>query len=176
MWGGAETDPGLSQRGREQAEAVARALALQGALQLFSSPMRRCLETAAPLARLARREPRIDPRVSEVQTPSGVADRRAWLEENFAWRPGAGQRRWASLDASLRAWRENAIMAVREINTDSAVFTHFIAMNAIVGAALASEDTIVCRPPYGAIAEMEVGKGVLRVVNLGAEADPGEVR
>jgi broad specificity phosphatase PhoE len=175
-WGGADEDPGLSPRGREQAHAAAQVLAGLGALNVVSSPMRRCRETAAPFASLARRTPHIEPRVSEIATPAGVADRRAWLEQNFAWRVGAGQRRWDALDAGLRAWRDEVIRGVRDINGDAAVFTHFIAINAIVGAALGREETIVCRPPYGAIAELELRNGVLRVVKLGAEADPGEVR
>ncbi|MBV8382979.1 MAG: histidine phosphatase family protein, partial [Planctomycetaceae bacterium] len=43
---GAESDVGLGERGRRQAEAVAEILAAEGPDALYSSAMRRALETA----------------------------------------------------------------------------------------------------------------------------------
>lgn len=78
-WGGADDDPGLSERGRAQAEAAAATLLAEPGLQLISSPMRRCRETAAAYEGAVGRVARIEPRVSEVATPAGIGDRRAWL-------------------------------------------------------------------------------------------------
>ena len=49
---GADLDPGLDELGRTQAENVAKVLAPQGPLPIVTSPLRRCQETAAPLAAL----------------------------------------------------------------------------------------------------------------------------
>jgi broad specificity phosphatase PhoE len=172
-WGVAD-DPGLSAAGRTQAEAAAGALTPD--LASLSSPMRRCQETAAPFeARLGARA-RIEPRVSEVATPGDIPDRRAWLGETFPWRDGAPGRDWATLDAGLHRWRADALDAVRAITADTAVFTHFIAINAIVGAALGRNETIVCRPNYASITELSVEHGVLRLVALGAAMSEGDVR
>ena len=48
----ADTDPGLSDRGRAQSEAVAREIEARVGrkLPLLSSPLRRCRETSEPLA------------------------------------------------------------------------------------------------------------------------------
>lgn len=49
---GAESDVGLSERGRLQAEAVAPALAAFRPMRVISSGMRRALETATPIVRV----------------------------------------------------------------------------------------------------------------------------
>jgi broad specificity phosphatase PhoE len=176
-WGGEEDDPGLSDAGRAQAAAVAEALAAEGALAVLSSPKRRCQETAAPYLE-RRRLVRLDlsPRFGEVEAPAGVSDRRAWLMENFPWRPGAAVRPWKSVAPELRAWRDRVLGAARAIDRDTVVFTHFIAANAIVGAAKESAYTIVCRPNYASITELEVRNGLIRLVRLGEEMREGEVR
>jgi 2,3-bisphosphoglycerate-dependent phosphoglycerate mutase len=54
---GAESDIGLSERGRRQAEAVAQLLAALRPRGLYSSEMRRAVETTAPVARATGLEP-----------------------------------------------------------------------------------------------------------------------
>ena len=66
----ADTDPGLDAGGHAQAQAAAEALASLGPLGLVVSPMARTRETAAPFARAWRVEPRIEPRVSEIPSPT----------------------------------------------------------------------------------------------------------
>jgi broad specificity phosphatase PhoE len=174
-WGGAVDDPGLSQTGRMQAEAAAAELTTFGELAVLSSPMRRCRETAEPYARRVGLTPAIEPRVSEVATPSGIADRRAWLLQNFPWQGGPA-RAWSDLSSELSAWRDQMLGCVRALDQDCAVFTHFIAINVIVGAALARNETIVCKPGYASITELSVEGGAIRVVRLGEEMRIGEVR
>lgn len=174
-WGGADHDPGLSQVGRGQAEAAAKTLVAQGELAVISSPMRRCLETAAPYVSSRTARLAIEPRVSEVETPAGIVDRRAWLLENFPWRGGEA-RSWPGLDPALLAWRARMLDFVRVIHRDTAVFTHFIAINVIVSAALARQETIVCKPGYASITQIEIEGGMLRLVRLGEEMFAGEVR
>jgi broad specificity phosphatase PhoE len=168
-------DPGLSPKGHEQAREAAARLADFGKLSVISSPMRRTLETAAPYAVEVGREPAIDTRVSEVATPAGVRDRRRWLQQNFPWR-GGPPRLWASLSSELRAWRRQVLDHVLNATEDSAVFTHFIAINVIAGAAMSRPETIVCRPDYASITEIDVVGGELRLVRAGAEMTSGEVR
>jgi broad specificity phosphatase PhoE len=174
-WGGAPDDPGLSATGHRQAEAAAEALEKRGRLQVFSSPMRRCLETAAPYAERTGRPLAIEPRISEVLSPPGTPDRRAWLLENFPWR-GGSPRLWSTLAPDLHAWRADMLGFVWGLNEDTAVFTHFIAINVIVGAALKRNETIVCRPGYASATELTLEGGALRLVALGEEMRVGEVR
>lgn len=176
-WGGEQDDPGLSERGRAQAARAAEVLAGKGALAAISSPMRRCLETAAPYlvrAGLAAAGVRLD--FGEVRTPPTTADRRAWLTENFPWRAGLAPRTWEAVTPELRAWRDAVLQAALAIREDTAVFTHFIASNVIVGAAMQSPHPIVFRPDYASITELEVRDGAIVLRRLGDEMSEGEVR
>lgn len=175
-WGGAADDPGLSVSGREQAAAASETLVGQGSLAIVSSPMRRCRETAAPFEFRTGLQARVEPRVSEVVAPVGVTDRRSWLRENFPWDNGRPRQRWSAVDPALRAWRDSVVAAMLELRADTAVFSHFIAINAIVGAATGSEDTIVCVPGYASITEIESRDGALHLVRFGESMVQGEVR
>lgn len=172
-WGGSGADPGLSNRGRAQSLAAAECLATMGPLTLITSPMRRCRETAAPFAEWSRRAPSIEPRVSEVAAPVGVGDRRAWLQQNFPWR--SAPLRWSALHPELHEWRRAVLSAVSSLSGDAVVFSHFVAINVIVGAAMRSADTIVCRPDHASITRLEVGDGRLTLVQLGAQIEIGEI-
>lgn len=175
-WGAGHDDPGLSQRGRAQAEAAATALQALAPARIVTSPLRRCVETAAPFAALSGLTPLVDAAFGEVRTPSGIADRRAWLVENFPWGAGAPSRSWTEASADLCAWRQLVIDAASALQGDVAVFTHFIATNVIVGAALGKRETIVCRPGFASITELSADNGVLSVVRLGEEMNTGDVR
>jgi broad specificity phosphatase PhoE len=175
-WGGAVDDPGLSEAGRTQAEAAARALAEVGPLAILSSPMKRCRETAAPFGARSGTDARVEARVSEVVAPAGVTDRRSWLRENFPWDEGVARRWWSDVDPALRAWRDSVVGAMLEQRQDCAVFSHFIAINALASVAMRSNETIVCVPGYASITEFSVRDGELELVRLGESMVRGEVR
>lgn len=174
-WGGGEADPGLSDLGRAQAEAAAASLLGLGELQVVSSPMRRCVETAAPYSARRGLSPIIEARVSEVAA-EGVEDRPAWLQERFPWRDRSKRRTWASLERPLLAWREEMLRFISGLREDTAVFTHFIAINVIAGAAQGADDTIVFTPDHASITEIAVEQGALRLIALGAAMQVDDVR
>jgi len=147
-----------------------------GSLALLSSPMRRCQETAAPFAALSGQAAILNPAVSEVVAPASVGDRRTWLRENFPWDEGGVRRKWAHVDPALLAWRDDVTNAMRAVRRDSAIFSHFIAINVIVGAATDAEETMVFRPGHASITELALDAEALRVVSLGAEMQSADVR
>ena len=175
-WGGAVDDPGLSEAGRTQAAAAAQGLSAHGPLAIVSSPMRRCRETAAPYEQDRASNAIIEPRVSEVVAPAGISDRRTWLRQNFPWDLGAARKRWSEVDPALRAWRDSVVDCVLALKEDTAVFSHFIAINALASVAMRSDETIVCVPGYASITEFEVRNGALELVRLGESMVQGEVR
>jgi broad specificity phosphatase PhoE len=175
-WGGDEADPGLSARGREQAEIAARTLVKMTPMAIMSSPMRRCQETAAPFVTQAGLKLVLEPGVSEVVSPADITDRRTWLLENFPWTTPRAQRSWTSVDPSLRAWRDTVTGAIAALREDTAVFSHFIAINVIVGAALQRDETIVCRPGHASITELRLEDGTLHLARLGEQVSQGDVR
>ena len=115
-WGSdPDPDPGLDAAGQAQAEAAAEALITlpegQRPTRVFSSPLRRCRETAQPYADRLGVSVEIDPRIGEIPTPAGLAEaeRGPWLREAFT-------RRWPEVkgDLDYDAWRKSVAQALLE--------------------------------------------------------------
>ena len=96
---GAESDVGLSERGRRQAESIAPLLAAHAPQVLVSSAMRRAVETATPIARACHLELRIEPELHErrVGALSGTPTRD--VRASGRTRCGAG---WPAIPPSRR--------------------------------------------------------------------------
>lgn len=161
---GESMDPGLDAMGREQARVTAKRLAEIGPLAIVSSPLKRAQETAAPLAQIWRREPRIEEAVSEIPSPThNLAERAQWLRKFMV-----GSWRDASLE--LAQWRENAIAALAVLNIDTVIFSHFIAINVAAGAATDDDKVVVFSPDNCSVTVFETENGKLRLVEWGHEA------
>lgn len=161
----ADHDPGLDAHGREQARSAADVLARRGPLPLVVSPMARTRETAAALAKAWSVEPRVEPRVSEIPAPTeALAERGDWLRDIAA-------RRWPELDDALQRWRGEVLDALRELSEDSVVVTHFIAINAAVGAASEDDRVVSFHPEHCSVTVLRSGEGGLTLVQRGAEGE-----
>lgn len=157
-----DLDPGLDALGREQAEAMAAALAARGPLPILVSPMRRTRETAAPLERVWS-PALVEPAVSEVPSPAtDLAQRRAWLTALMG-------RRWR-VDDDLAGWRGALLSRLCAIREDTAIVSHHIALNVAVGAATGDERVICFHPDHCSVTELETDGRTLRLLALGREA------
>lgn len=163
---GEHRDPGLDAIGQRQAEASATELAglAPTPLPIFTSPLARARQTAAPLAARWARAPTIDARIAEIPTPSAELGRRA------AWLTGVMDRRWADLPAAAQAWRQALVDWAAGQRTDAVAFSHFIAINALVGAALGEDRVVVFRPDNASITRLTTEDGRLALVAKGREA------
>jgi len=159
----ADTDPGLDDLGRDQAERMAETLAALGPLPLISSPLRRTRETAAPLERRWSTIARIEPRIAEIPAP--VAD----LAARAAWLSGIMQHRWSTLGPDLQAWRSTLLDTLAGIRADSVLVTHYIAINVAFGQAH-GDDRVVCfRPENASCTVIETEGATLRLIEAGEE-------
>ena len=164
-------DPGLSEQGVTQAEATAEALVHVQPARVLTSPMRRCQETAAPLAQRLSLTPDLEPRVTEVPSPA-TADRQAWLRATFPGAIEGGEARgWGACGGEVLRWRADVIAALCALQDDAVVFTHYVAINAAVSAALDVDLAMVCRPAHASVTELSSEQGVLRLVAHGAQVD-----
>lgn len=167
-WGG-HTDPGLDDLGRRQAELTAADLAARlEPVAVVSSPLTRARQTAEPLAASWSTAVEVVQAFGEIPSPTDdLAERAAWLS-------GALRSRWTELDRSVTRWRAGLVAAALEMRTDAVVFTHFVAINALVATATDVEAVTVFLPANASVTEVQVdpGAGLLRVVALGAEAPP----
>jgi broad specificity phosphatase PhoE len=160
---GADPDPGLSTLGQQQAQAFAASFG--GPATLWTSPMARCRETAGPLAARLRQVPEIVPAVSEIPTPHGLSDARGWLMDVL-------RGHWPDQAATIQSWRESVVTAVSDASVDGpplVIFTHFIAINAVVSAITGDSRVTVFQPGHASVTTLVLEDGRLRLVSTGAE-------
>ena len=164
---GTDPDPGLAPVGHEQARAVADVLAPLGPLPVVVSPLRRTQETAAPLLARWSVEPVVETGVGELTAPpDSRPDHATWLRTLMA---GLGADHAAIMDP----FRARVLGAIRALRTDTVVVTHFLAINAVVGAAT-GDDRVVCfAPAHCSRTVVDLDAERWRVVELGASGDPG---
>lgn len=159
---GHDPDPGLDAVGHDQARAMADVVAPLGPQPVVVSPLRRTRETAAPLLERWSVEPEIVPDVGELTAPADAGpDHGAWLRTLMA---GTGAQHPGVMDP----FRARVLGAIRALRADTVVVTHFLAINAVVGAAT-GDDRVVCFTPTHCsrtVVDLELD-GALRVVELG---------
>lgn len=160
-----DLDPGLDELGRQQAEAACGELAARLPLALTSSPLKRATETAQPLRQQSGVEIQIDDRVAEIPSP-GLS-----LEERGPWLREVMQGKWAEQSATLQQWQQNLIEFLVGIESDTAIFSHFVAINAAVGAAQDDDRVLIFRPDNGSITTLETDGQTLRLVERGREGE-----
>jgi len=161
-WGD-HPDPGLSAVGAKQAEAVAEILKGAGVQRVVSSPMQRCRETSAPLAAKLGLTPVIAPQVSEIATPPGTPDRVDWLRTVMAGT-------WTSAGPDYAQWRSRMSTFAHDLPEGAAVFSHFVAINALCGFLEQDDRVTMFRPGHCSITRLERRHGQLRVAEYGSEA------
>lgn len=166
----ADPDPGLDATGRDQARAVADLLGPRGPLPILVSPLRRTRETAAPLEALWGPAV-VEPAVAEIPSPVGVP-----MAERTTWLRAAMVGRWSDLPPDYRAWRDAVVERLLRVDSDAVVVSHFVAINAVVGAALGDDRVVVFAPDNASCTVVEHDGARMRVVELGGEAPESLVR
>jgi broad specificity phosphatase PhoE len=169
-----DPDPGLDDLGREQAAATAARLADLASngvdYDVVSSPLRRCRETAGfllerwgrPIDRLAVVEA-----VREIPSPPGVP-----MPERVDWLRRAMAGSWADLGSPYTDFRDGVVDYVRTRTRPVVVFSHFIAINAVVGACLGDDRLVIDSLDNASVTVVEVGPGGdVHLVERGRQAD-----
>lgn len=160
---GTDPNPGLTELGTRQAFAAAETLARAGAKWAITSPLARSRETAAQFEKVMETHARIETGVGEIVTPPGIEDRVTWLRGIMAGN-------WTGTGPELDAWRQKVLAAVERLPDDTAVFSHFVAINVIVGLLTNDDRVVVFKPGHASITKLTRVGGKLRVAELGAEA------
>lgn len=161
-----EPDPGLDEIGQRQADTVAARLAAFGPLPILTSPLRRCQETAVPLAESWKVEPHIEPAVAEIPSPDGVA-----MADRVEWLRSAMGGTWVDLGSRYVTYRDQVVSTLAALDADSVVFSHFIAINVAIGNAIGDDRLVVRSLDNCSLTIVEVVDGALQVVESGHEAD-----
>jgi broad specificity phosphatase PhoE len=171
-WGeNADADPGLDEAGRAQATAAARALLAlpvsERPVRVFSSPLRRCRETAAPTAAAIGVPLEIDERFGEIPTPRALSQ-----EERGPWLRNAFLGEWTAIigDVDYDVWKAGVGEALGGLDVNTAVFSHFVAINAALACVSGETRVLTFRPDHASISVLESLGGRLRLIERGPEA------
>lgn len=165
-----DPDPPLDDAGRQQADAVATELGGLAPVPVVSSPLRRCRETAAPLAARWGAEVLVDEGVTEIPSPDGYA-----IGERVAWLRAAMAGEWSQLGPRYTGFRDRVVGTVVDLGarhpTGCVVFSHFIAINALIGAATGDDRLVIRSLDNASVTVVEVDGASIRLVEGGREAD-----
>ena len=93
-----------------------------------------------------------------------MADRVAWLRT-------AMQGSWSDLGVRYTTFRDGVVAACRSRDHDSVLFSHFIAINAALGAALGDDRLVIRSLDNCSVTVIDVVAGELHLVDPGHEAD-----
>jgi broad specificity phosphatase PhoE len=162
---GEDMDPGLDELGRQQADAVADKLKGLGPRLILSSPLRRTRETAAPLAKVWNKTPLIEHAVAEIPSPRGMG-----LEERVVWLRTTMAGSWREVTPQLAEWREACVASIAGLREDAVVFSHYVAINVLMGAAIKDDRLVVFSPENCSVTVFDNSGGTLRLLEKGSEA------
>jgi broad specificity phosphatase PhoE len=170
VWGGGDSDPGLDPEGERQASMAARTLMAlppdERPISVVSSPLRRCRETARAFADALNVETEIVTEVGEIPTPRSLASaaRGEWLRKSLSGN-------WSDIDGDLDydRWRRAVFDAVR-FRPGAAIFSHFVAINAVLSVIEGRDEVISFRPDHTSITVLDTIGDEMRVLERGREA------
>jgi broad specificity phosphatase PhoE len=170
-------DPELDSEGCDQARLVAQDLGarISAPLRILHSPLLRCRQTAIPLAKMWHTEPVLEPRVTEIPSPQLTGHARMrWLQRAFSATWTELERlendRRAGYGQQLAEWRGGVLEAIFACRSDTVVFSHFMPINAIVGAALRQERVVCFRPAHASVTIVDTSDRSARLIELGRDA------
>ena len=162
---GEDMDPGLDDLGRSQAEAAAERLKGLGRRRILSSPLLRAQQTAIPLSKIWVKTPVIEPAVAEIPSPKGMS-----LEERVVWLRKLMAGSWRDVTPELAQWREACVAAIASLQEDAVIFSHYVAINVLFGAATGNDKVVAFSPDNCSITSFDNEGGKLRLLDKGSEA------
>lgn len=166
----ADPDPDLDDLGRHQAEQVAADLvAAQAGTPtdlVWSSPLLRCRRTAEPYAGLVAATVDIVDQVTEIPSPDGIP-----MGERVTWLRAAMAGTWSDLGPRYTDFRDQLVERVAGAAGDTVVFSHFVAINAVIGACLGDDRLVIRSLDNTSVTVVESTGSGLRLIEAGREAD-----
>jgi broad specificity phosphatase PhoE len=163
-------DPGLDDLGQNQAKQAARDLDSIFAgqeVQIISSPLLRCQQTAKSFSILRATQVRVCAEVAEIPSPSGVE-----MSGRVDWLRGAMQGTWADLGDEYVEFRDSVVKFVHSLESATVVFSHFIAINAVIGSLIGDDRLVIRSLDNCSITLLERdAAGNLRIAQTGHEAN-----
>jgi 2,3-bisphosphoglycerate-dependent phosphoglycerate mutase len=162
-------DPGLTERGRDQATRLAAWLAAERIDTIVTSPLRRAIETAAPLAARLDIDPVVDPGVTEYDAHSDeyipIEEQRAANDDR--WRASV-EGRWED-GVDPEDFRERVVTSIDAIvarfaGYRVAVIAHGGVINVYTAHVLGLPNRLWFHPAYTSVSRVLAARNGLRTV------------
>jgi probable phosphoglycerate mutase len=177
-------DPPLAPEGRVEAESLGARLARQEISAIYTSPLRRCVETAEPLARRLGISPKVERDLREVflgEWEGGLYRRKFAEQDPIALRMLAEQR-WDVIpgaepagEFSRRVHAVISLIAAAHAGEKIAVFTHAGVIGEALAQASGSEPFAFIGPNNASISQLLVtsDQWLIRRFNDASHLEPG---
>ena len=166
-------DPELAEQGHRQAEALADWLAAEAIDAIYTSPLRRAVETAAPLAKATGLGPVVDEDLAEYDRHASeyIPMEELRAEGGERWEQAVAE--WSLGGDEMAVWFDAAVAAVERVveshpGQTVAVVAHGGVVNAYLASILGIGKRLFFEPGYTSISRIlaaRSGERQLRSVN-----------
>ena len=93
------------------------------------------------------------------------------MEDRVEWLRLAMGGTWSAMGQRYTAFRDGVADTVRALSNNTVVTSHFVAINAVIGAALGDDRMVIRSLDNCSVTVVDVIDGVLHLVEGGHEAD-----
>lgn len=157
-----DTDPPLSDLGREQATKSAECLSrcVPDDVQLLTSPKLRAIQTGEPFAVLRKSALDIDRRFIELPSPGALTERKDWIQRVL-------KGRWSELPATVHDWQCDILQAIQGLQAPTVIFSHFLVINTVAAHMSGEDGVLQCLPANGSVHHLRVEEGSWQWVDRG---------
>lgn len=159
-----DRDPGLSEQGVVQANSLASDFTDIPIERIFSSPLQRAQQTAIPLGHSKALDVQLCESMREIPTPVNIP-----VSERISWLRSIALQPWFEAPAVVTDWRQGILETLAQLPKGSAVFTHFMVMNAVLGHIQGHRNLVCYQPDYCSVLSLNLGSS-LEVVSIGNQS------
>ena len=157
-----DTDPPLSDLGREQAARSAERLSryVPHDAQLLTSPKLRAVQTGEPFALLRKSALDIDRRFIELPSPGDLNERKDWIQRVL-------KGRWSELPELVHDWQRDIVATIQALQGPTVIFSHFLVINTVAAHMSGENKVLQCLPANGSVHHLRVDEGSWQWVERG---------
>ena len=168
-------DPNLDIKGKKQSKKIAIKLSnlAKEPFDIFSSPLKRCIETAKPFSEITKKKIKIEDKVIEIPSPiKNLKQRVIWLKRvlPLTWEELIADKETNVSKIDYFLWRENILKFFLSLNKDTFIFTHYLVINSIVSYLRKSDKVVFFNPDNTSLTHLSLSTKKLKIVSLGNEA------
>jgi broad specificity phosphatase PhoE len=168
-------DPNLDLTGKEQSDKIALKLSriAKEPFDVFSSPLKRCIETAEPFSKINNKKIKIENRVVEIPSPiKNLKKRVLWLKRvlPLTWNELISDKESRDSKIDYFLWRENILKFFLSLNKDTFIFTHYLVINSVISHLRKSDKVVFFNPDNISLTHLSLSKKKLKIISLGDEA------